>query len=71
MTTLAPSVTSEVTFSVTVVPSPRVRSSTTTSAGAAPDAARQSRYDTTVLPEKTMVCPSRAHAASSPRRTDS
>jgi hypothetical protein len=43
MSTGEPSPTSASTFSVTVVPSPRVRSSTTTSAGGAPTARRQER----------------------------
>ena len=56
---------------VAVVPSPRVRSSTTTSAGAERDAVRHARYCATVAPEKTRSFPARASAASSPRRTDS
>src|SRR6478736_374294 len=72
MITLEPSPVSRWTFSVTVVPSPRVRSSTTTSAGDVARKVRQSRYPGTEAPENTtMRVPSRWHAAWSPSLTDS
>src|SRR6478736_9616019 len=72
MMTLEPSAVSRWTFSVTVVPSPRVRSSTTTSAGDVKRNARQSRYAGTEAPENTTTRePSRWHAACSPSLTDS
>src|SRR6478735_8719134 len=72
MITLEPSAVSRWTFSVTVVPSPRVRSSTTTSAGDVKRNARQSRYPGTEAPENTTTRePSRWHAACSPSLTDS
>src|SRR6476659_9650212 len=72
MMTLEPSAASRWTFSVTVVPSPSVRSSTTTSAGDVKRNARQSRYPGTDAPENTTTRePSRWHAACSPSLTDS